>query len=434
LGAILKKHFIVDTSVILYDKTAIQSFQGNIVCLPVTVLDELDRFKEKPGLLGESARHVNRYLDNLRSMGKLNLGVYDEANDITIKILIPEPSEEAERLGLDASSGDNRIISAALALKSENEDCIVSVITKDINLRVKCNALGIDSEDFYKDHLPEIVRSNIDTSVITIEKRELNKLFSDGSINLSLPLSDVHENMFSILRTEDGSSALCVFRSGIWHVVRNQEIQTYGIKARNKEQQFALYALRKEDIPLVCMTGIAGSGKTFLALMASLELLNKEKCKRIIITRPIQTVGKDVGFLPGDLGEKMAPWLAPVMDNFRHAFNDVTYFETMMTKGKIEVAPMPYIRGRTFSDCIIIVDEAQNATVHELKTVITRTGNNSKIILLGDTDQIDTPYIDKRSNGLSIVSEKLSGSKLTASIHLSKGERSELATLVSNSL
>ena len=434
MRAILKKHFIVDTSVILYDKTAIQSFQGNIVCLPVTVLDELDRFKEKPGLLGESARHVNRYLDNLRSMGKLNLGVYDEFNDITVKILISEPSEEAERLGLDASSGDNRIISAALDLKREDESYVVSVITKDINLRVKCNALGINSEDFYKDHLPEIVREDAGTPTIAIDKSELNRLFGDGSIKLHENPSDVYENMFSILKSDDGSSALCVFRDGLWHVVKHQEVKSYGIKARNKEQQFALYALRKEDIPLVCLTGIAGSGKTFLALMSSLEALDKEKCKRIIITRPIQTVGKDVGFLPGDLNEKMAPWLAPVMDNFRHAFNDVTYFETMMTKGKIEVAPMPYIRGRTFSDCIIIVDEAQNATVHELKTVITRTGDNSKIILLGDTDQIDTPYIDKRSNGLSIVSEKLSKSKLTASVHLSRGERSELATLVSNTL
>lgn len=430
----MKKYFVVDTSVILYDKNAIKSFQGNIVCLPVTVLDELDRFKEKAGLLGESARSVNRYLDNLRSKGKLNEGVYDEDNDITVRILVPEPSEEAERLGLDASSGDNRIISAALDLKSKHPDVSVSVITKDINMRVKCNALGITSEDFYKDHLPEIIRSDTKTTSIVIDSRDMEKLYNDGFIQGNTLVSEAHENMFSILRTSEGASALCVFRSGNWNVIRNQEIQAYGIKARNKEQQFALYALKKDDIPLVCLTGIAGSGKTFLALMSSLESLNKGNCKRIILTRPIQTVGKDIGFLPGDLKEKMSPWLAPVMDNFRHAFNDVTYFETMMAKGNVEVAPMPYIRGRTFSDCIIIVDEAQNATVHELKTVITRTGNNSKIILLGDTDQIDTPYIDKRSNGLSIVAERLTSSKLTASVHLSKGERSELATLVSNSL
>ena len=430
---ILKKYFIVDTSVILYDKNAIKSFSGNFVCLPVTVLDELDRFKEKPGLLGESARTVNRYLDNLRRYGKLNEGVYDEANDITVQILVPEPAEEAIKLGLDASSGDNRIISAALDLRVSNPAAKICVITKDINLRVKCNALGIDSEDFYKDHLPTEPDRSENSNIIEVDRTDVETLFKDGYLEKDLGV-DVFENRFSILRSSDGASSLAVYSNSKWNVVRQQEIPSYGIKARNKEQHFALHALRDPNISLVCLTGIAGSGKTFLALMSALETLNQKGFKRIVLTRPIQTVGKDLGFLPGDLSEKMSPWLAPVMDNFRHAFSDVTYFETMLSRGTIEVAPMPYIRGRTFSDCIIIVDEAQNATVHELKTVITRTGDNSKIILLGDTDQIDTPYIDKRSNGLSIVSEKLRHSPITATVHLSRGERSRLATLASNSL
>ena len=403
------------------------------MCLPVTVLDELDRFKDKPGLLGESARTVNRYLDGLRSFGKLNEGVYDETNDITVKILVPEPAEEAIKLGLDASSGDNRIISAALDLRVCNPEAKICVITKDINLRVKCNALGIDSEDFYKDHLPPTVEKSNASNIIEVDREDVEALFKEGSIERDLS-AEVFENKFAILRSSDGASGLAVYSGSRWHLVKQQEITSYGIKARNKEQHFALHALRDSNISLVCLTGIAGSGKTFLALMSALESLNQKGFKRIVLTRPIQTVGKDIGFLPGDLNEKMSPWLAPVMDNFRHAFSDVTYFETMISRGTIEVAPMPYIRGRTFSDCIIIVDEAQNATVHELKTVITRTGDNSKIILLGDTDQIDTPYIDKRSNGLSIVSEKLRHSPITATIHLSRGERSKLATLASNSL
>lgn len=428
----MKKQFIVDTSVILYDKNSITSFTGHDVCLPITVLDELDRFKDKQGLLGEYARSVIRYLDNLRTLGKLDEGVYDPDNDVTIKILISEPSLEAEKLGLCPLSGDNRIISAAIELQKENLKELI-VITKDINLRVKCNSIGIEAEDYYKDHLPERLEEDLKSNIITVTSQDISELYEHGSLESENLISDAHENKFAALRSPDGSSALSVFQKGSWNLVREQEIKSYGIKARNKEQSFALHALRSK-IPLVCLTGIAGSGKTFLALMASLEGLNERKYERIVLTRPIQTVGKDIGFLPGDMKEKMSPWLSPVIDNFRHAFKDVTYFEAMVAKGNIEVAPLPYIRGRTFSDCIIIVDEAQNATVHELKTVITRTGNNSKIVLLGDTDQIDTPYIDKRSNGLSIVSEKLSSSSLTASIHLCRGERSELATLVANSL
>ena len=430
----MKKQFILDTSVILYDKNSITAFSGNDVCLPVTVLDELDRFKDREGLLGEYSRSVIRYLDNLRSEGALDKGVYDEANDITIRILTSEPSDIAEKLGLDPLSGDNRIISSAIALQKEGKENI-TVITKDINLRVKCNSIGIEAEDYYKDHLPERFEEDLKSNIIEVTSETIESIYANGYVESSEAalLSGFHENMFAVLRDSGGGSALAIHQNGSWNLVREQELKAYGISARNKEQQFALYALRSK-IPLVCLTGIAGSGKTFLTLMASLEGLNERKYERIILTRPIQTVGKDIGFLPGDMKEKMAPWLSPVIDNFRHAFKDVTYFETMITKGNIEVAPLPYIRGRTFSDCIIIVDEAQNATVHELKTVITRTGNNSKIVLLGDTGQIDTPYIDKRSNGLSIVSERLVSSKLTASVHLCRGERSELATLVSNSL
>jgi PhoH-like ATPase len=195
-----------------------------------------------------------------------------------------------------------------------------------------------------------------------------------------------------------------------------------------------LHALRKAEIPLVCLTGLAGSGKTFLALMSGIDEMMSGKYERIIVTRNIEPVGRDIGFLPGDIKEKMSPWLSPLMDNFRHHFKDKTYFEMMMDKGQIEIAPLSYIRGRTFSNAYLIVDEAQNATIHELKTVITRIGENSKIVLMGDTDQIDTPYIDKRSNGLSIVIDKFAGSNMMAHVHLTRGERSALATYASRIL
>ena len=185
---------------------------------------------------------------------------------------------------------------------------------------------------------------------------------------------------------------------------------------------------------MVCLTGIAGSGKTFITLMSAIESLQAGRHERIVVTRSIQPVGRDLGYLPGDIKEKMAPWMAPLVDNFRYAFKDMSYFEMMVDKGQVEISPLSYIRGRTFSNSFVIVDEAQNTTIHELKTIITRVGENTKIVLLGDTDQVDTPYIDKRSNGLSIVINKFRESDLVAHVHLQKGERSALATLASKVL
>ena len=206
-----------------------------------------------------------------------------------------------------------------------------------------------------------------------------------------------------------------------------------GVTARNREQLFALNMLTREDLPLVTILGRAGSGKTFLTLMAGLELMNQGKFDRIVITRNIQPVGKDIGFLPGDIDEKMLPWLAPIMDNFRQGLkdNDLTYFHMMRQKGQIEIAPLSFMRGRTFNNTFMILDEAQNATIHELKTVITRVGEGSKLVLLGDIEQIDTPYIDYFSNGLTVVVEKIKKEKLAGHITLKRGERSELATLAS---
>ncbi len=206
------------------------------------------------------------------------------------------------------------------------------------------------------------------------------------------------------------------------------------IEPKNKEQIFAMNILLDKNISLATLTGVPGSGKTYLTLMSALKLIEKEEKKRIIFTRPIQTVGKDIGYLPGTLNEKMAPWLSPIVDNFRNQFGDMTYFEMMIEKGIIDVAPLSYIRGRSFNDAIIIVDEAQNATVHELKTVITRTGRNSKIILLGDIEQVDLPYVNKFSNGLTIVIEKLKNEEITGHVNFTKGYRSELANIVSQKL
>jgi len=424
-----RKILVVDTSVLLYDKESIHSFPGNEVVIPLIVLDELDRFKEKPGILGESARYVNRFLDFLRQKGRLDKGVLIEEEDQIIRVSIDDPEIDI----LDNSKGDNKIIAAALALKKKSKRT-VKVITKDINLRVKCDALGLEAEDYYKDYIDDDKSFLKTPEKIELTDLDIDNLYETGWHDASE--FSLYENSYHVLvGNSPGKSVLCMHSDKKLHrLVDYQNNEQTDVKPRNKDQRYALHALRSENIPLVCLTGLAGSGKTFLTLMSGLEEMLSGRYERIIVTRNIEPVGRDIGYLPGDLNEKMAPWMSPLVDNFRHHFKDKSYFEVLMEKGKIEIAPLSYIRGRTFNNSYIIVDEAQNATIHELKTVVTRIGEGSKIVLMGDTDQIDTPYIDKRSNGLSIIIDKTKDSSLTTHIHLSRGERSALATYASKVL
>jgi PhoH-like ATPase len=433
-----RKIFVIDTSVLLYDKESIHSFPGNDVVLPLVVLDELDSFKDKPGLLGESARYINRYLDSLRKIGRLDQGVKVKETDQIIKIYTQDCKLHD---GLDGR-GDNRIIATALEIKNSannaydgDENTQVKIVTKDINLRVKCDALGIEAEDYYKDHVNVDVDDVGSVKSVNLSDDQVDEIYSVGNVELKA-FEDLVANSYCVVNGySQGKSVLCHYDGHKLNKLQEPRSISYsGVQPRSKEQKFVLHALRSEKIPLVCLTGLAGSGKTFLTLMAALDSLMEGKFQRIVVTRNMEPVGRDIGFLPGDIKEKMAPWLSPLLDNFRHHFKDRTYFEMMMEKGQIEIAPLSFIRGRTFSNSFIIVDEAQNATIHELKTIITRIGDNSKIVLMGDTDQIDTPYIDKRSNGLSIVIDKFHGSDLMAHVHLARGERSALATFASKIL
>ncbi len=344
---------------------------------------------------------------------------------------------------LEKSYNDNVIIATANKIKkSQDPNCIqrIRIITKDINLRVKCDAVGLEAGDYYADY-KFIEEDNLYSGAkeIITESGVSNNIYGNGYTRINreeMISADISQNEFVILKTEEGQS--CLTRridNNLTILETKQELfRLSGIEAKNKEQVFALELLLDDTVPLVTLTGIPGSGKTFLTLMVALRQIEKEKKKRIIFTRPIQTVGKDLGFLPGTLNEKMHPWILPIVDNFRNQFGDLTYFEMMMERGQIDVAPLSHIRGRSFNDSIIIVDEAQNATVHELKTVITRTGKNSKIVLLGDIDQVDLPYVNKFSNGLTIVIEKLKNEILTGHVNFTKGYRSELANIVSEKL
>jgi len=434
-----RKILVLDTSVLLYDKEAIHSLPGNDVVIPLTVLDELDRFKEKKGLLGENARYVNRYLDTLRESGHLDKEVMIEDNDQTIRVEIEANEDIRVPDGLNASFADNRILATALYLQRLNPKKTTKLITKDINLRVKCDALGIPAEDYYKDH---IETDNVYSGEVEVNlfKEQIDTFFEDGrldsdDVDLEELSPGILENQFILGTEPGGGSLLGINKGGSIEQLHNAATnKSSGIEPRNKEQKFALELLNDPNIQLVTLTGIAGSGKTFLTLLSAMGHLTGDTYKRIVFTRSIEPVGRDLGYLPGDIDEKMSPWLAPIVDNFRHAFGDTTYFECMLQKGQIDIAPLSYIRGRTFNDSFVIVDEAQNATIHELKTVITRIGNGSKIVLLGDTDQVDTPYIDSKSNGLSIIIEKFKDSNLTGHIRLSRGQRSDIATLASKIL
>jgi len=422
-----RKTFIVDTSVLLYDKCAIHSFPGNDVIIPLIVLDELDRFKDKPGLLGENARYVNRYLDDLRKQGSLHDGVKID-HDQTIRVDINHYDVPA---GLDAATGDNKIIGLAVAIKQELESPVI-MVTKDINFRIKCDSLGVYAEDYYKDRIVHNV-SEIYTGQEEFEVDDptlINRFYELGGIDPRDLDYDLNSNQFVTVKYGNQSMIGVKTKNNIQHLTNNMG-KTIGVTPRNKEQKFAIDLLTRDEVKLVTMTGIAGSGKTYLTLMAGLSGLQEKKYDRIVITRSLQTVGKEIGFLPGDIDDKMSPWLSPILDNFRTAFKDVTYFEMMRQKGQIEVSPLAFIRGRTFNNTFLIVDEAQNSTIHELKTIITRIGENSKVVLLGDTDQIDTPYLDSLSNGLTIIVEKFKQYDIAGHITLLKGERSELATLAS---
>lgn len=431
----LKKLFVIDTSVLLYDKSCIENLSGNDIVIPLIVLEELDRFKSREGILGENSRYFNRLLDELREKGSLYNGVHLEELDLTIKI---ESNNSWKGLtNLDTNSNDNLIIATTNFLNKENSENKkyekVILITKDINLRVKCDAINLLANDYYADY-EFLIDKNPFTGIKQIEAEShlIANLYSNKHITLNkIPeVNSICENECVVIKSiEDSSSGLAIRKNNILQLALSKQeiLKKTGIEPKNKEQIFALNLLLDENISLITMTGVPGSGKTYLALMTALKEIEKENKKRIIFTRPIQTVGKDIGFLPGTLNEKMAPWLSPIVDNFRNQFGDMTYFNLMMEKGIIDVAPLSYIRGRSFNDAIIIVDEAQNATVHELKTVITRTGKNSKILLLGDIEQVDLPYVNKFSNGLTIVTEKMKNEKLVGHIHFEKGYRSDLA-------
>lgn len=424
------KKFILDTSVLLYHEDSIHGFPDQEVILPIEVLEELDTFKVKDDSRGNAARYINRFLDQLRELGSLKSGVKLQ-NGQTIRVsldsdlsILPSGFEK---------TNDNKIISVAYKELLSGSD--VSVISRDINFRVKCDSLGVPAENYSKEKV-KIDRKEAYTgvSVREISSEDMSNFYSNGSISLD---EEFYPNEFLVLKA-DRQSALAVNKNGVISKLSRTNQKGFtakGITPRNKEQTFALEALLDTDSHMVTLTGKAGCGKTILAVAAAVSMLEEGIYKKIIVSRPVQSLSSDIGFLPGTKYEKMEPWIQPMIDNFKILFNNSeSYFNLMLEKGIIEVESLSYIRGRSLPNTIFILDEAQNITYQEAKAVLTRMGEGSKLIMLGDLEQIDAPHIDSTTSGLGSIVEKFKDFELSSHITLLKGERSKLATYASKIL
>ena len=435
----LAKIFVLDTNVILHDATCIHHFEDNEVVIPISVLEELDQFKR-----GNEQIHFNAR-DFLRSLDDLSTGSDDSElkdGDGKIRVVVNHNWHPDVEASFQDDCPDHRIINCAYKLHIDNPDREIILVTKDTNMRLKSRSLGLSAEDYSRDSIEDVSQVYTGSRLIEdVDSKEIDVLYASygvdgGEINCVI---DPMANENFILRNGQ-KSILATFDPFDNKVVRVDKPTAYGIKPRNAEQSFALHMLMDNRIQLVSLSGKAGTGKTLLALAAALEL--RSEYRQIFLARPIVPLSnRDLGFLPGDIQSKLDPYMQPLFDNLsviRHQFksNDKRSIKIneLLEQNKLLITPLAYIRGRSLQKAFFIVDEAQNLTPHEVKTVITRAGEGTKVIFTGDIHQIDHPYLDKRSNGLTYLISRMKGQDVFAHITLEKGERSELAELASNLL
>jgi PhoH-like ATPase len=440
LEVLLKKIFVLDTNVLLFDPTAFRKFGKNTVFIPLIVIEEIDRFKKDQNENGRSARNFSRYIDDLRSRGPLSDGVVlDSGGTLIISV---DRRVDSKNLPIDVSINDNLILSSALAFKLEGVD--VHLITKDINLRLKADILGVPAEDYgtLDIALDELYSGQrvFEISAERLKEYETGRFLALDEEeqfgvfpNEYFILQEFHNPRRRLLgryhQGKKGIVPLISLREGIW-----------GIYPKNVEQQFALDALLNDEIALVSLVGKAGTGKTLLAIAAGLEkTIAQGKYSRLLVSRPIQPMGRDLGFLPGDVNEKLAPWMQPIFDNMDFLFNQNrkqagTSYEELINQGMLHIEPLTYIRGRSIPGQYLIVDEAQNLSPHEVKTIVTRAGEGTKIVLTGDCQQIDSPYLDETNNGLAYVVDRLKTEDIIGHTTLRIGERSPLSEVASKLL
>lgn len=438
-----KKIFVLDTSVVLHDYNALLSFKDNDVAIPITVLEEIDNFKKGNDVKNYNARQFIRVMDELAGDFTLQRWIPLNGKSLGNFSVIMNENDSGTDLNhvFGEYKADHQILNAALTVKSRFPEKQVILITKDINLRLKAKAVNIHSEDFTTDKIKDVHNLNEGrTSKEGVDTDVINQMYKDGVIRPSkAKIRSPRKNHFFILRN-GSKSCLAYFNPVTKNLERLEKRQAYGIQPRNAEQIFAMHALLNPEIKLVSLQGVAGTGKTLLALACALE--QRKDFRQIFIARPVVPLSnKDIGYLPGDIKSKLNPYMEPLWDNLKFIQNQFdetdpkfVKIKQMVESEKIVIQPLAYIRGRSLSNIIFIVDEAQNLTPHEVKTIISRAGENCKIIFTGDVNQIDTPYLDAQSNGLSYLIDKIGQHDLYAHISLEKGERSELANLANELL
>jgi len=425
------KNYIIDTNVLLHDPNSIFAFEEHDVYVLVSVLEELDKFKTHPGAVGANARSVARSLDGLREKGSLKDGVEMESGGRVFVIPFMKNG-----LDLDLGSVDNQLLTTAHKMASMSGMRTV-LVTKDINLRIRADGVGVLAEDYRKDK--QKVDAYKGYSEIVATKEIIDALHNEKTVQFVTGLPRNHYVRL-VSEIDPQHSGLAKVGDGKLHLVGRTGYDLFGIKPKNLEQIYALDALQDEDIKVVTLRGRAGTGKTLLAIAVGLHYVLGDERSKMTITRPVIPVGKDIGFLPGDLEEKMTPWMRPIydaLDAIREADRKGKHTQIPLTTELdhiIDVAPLSFIRGRSIANSFMIVDEAQNLTPHEVKTLMTRAGNGTKLVFTGDIDQIDNPYLDSESNGFSYLISKFKGQELFAHVELVKGERSRVAELASNIL
>jgi len=437
-----RKIFVLDTSVVLYDYKAMTSFEEHDVAVPLTVLEELDQFKKGNNVINLHAREFMRQLDKL-----------SEDNDLRQWIPINGPGKGRFRViaeegsGVDASEvfgskkNDHRILNAALALAKREHERKVILVSKDLNLRIKARAVSLLAEDYETVRIKDVAHLYRGTGHLEVgAEGAIDRLYAQEGVPAAEVLAEAPPaNQYFILRSSN-KSALAYYNPASARLERITKTPAYGISPRNAEQTFAIHAILNRAVSLVSISGAAGTGKTLLALAGALE--QRREFRQIYLARPIVPLSnKDLGYLPGDIQSKVNPYMQPLWDNlsviknqFSESSKEYKRIDEMIEHEKLHIVPLAYIRGRSFANVMFIVDEAQNLTPHEIKTIITRAGEGTKIVLTGDVFQIDTPYLDSHSNGLSYLIDRLRGNPLYAHINLEKGERSELANLASSLL
>ena len=432
------KNYVLDTNVLLHDARAFYAFADNNVIIPIYVIEEIDTFKKDQSELGRNARQVARLLDQYRHDGGLSQAQSIETGGTVRVALSKNPIKNPS---YDSRSMDQRILEIALEVRDADPKIPTILVTKDVNMRIRGDALGLHTVDFEPERISidELYPGHRD---LAVPAGTIDRFYTDGTVALEAP--GLHANEFLTLRDDGGKSALARWDKPLGKGVPVKKLRdgVWGIKPRNKEQHFGLDLLLNDEIKLVTLVGKAGTGKTLLAIAAGLAKVTDEQVfSKLLVSRPIFPLGRDIGYLPGDIEDKLNPWMQPIYDNLELLLglnksdkkNGRSYAE-LVDLGFVEIEPLTYIRGRSLPNVYMIVDEAQNLTPHEVKTIITRAGEGTKIILTGDPYQIDHPYLDASNNGLTTVAERFKQEAIAGHVILTKGERSPLAELATQIL